>query len=107
MAIRSISSALSANSVIGVFGFGSFFRSDCGEDVDLLLVLADNVADPGGCLSCLTTAFSVLGDGLGVVFDLTVLLRSEFEQNLLREQDRLVKLLPSANLTATMAQSSP
>jgi hypothetical protein len=76
-----------------VFGFGSFFRSNQGEDVDLLLVLNNGVTDPGTRHVDLSVVFKMLGDALGVTFDLTILLQSEFEQKLLVEHDSLVDLL--------------
>ncbi|WP_437974763.1 hypothetical protein WMF11_41760 [Sorangium sp. So ce295] len=91
--IQSIRSELKNIDVVNVFGFGSFFRADRSEDVDLLLVLDNQVADPGARYASLAVIFRTLGDKIGVTIDLTVLLESEFEQKLLNEHDSLVDLL--------------
>jgi predicted nucleotidyltransferase len=78
--------------VEAVFGFGSFFRGEPFNDVDLALVFTEN------CDNALTAFERVLSrlraseDRLGVHLHITPFTAKEFRERPLLEHDRLVRL---------------
>jgi|SRR5579871_2971512 len=78
--------------VRAAFGFGSFFRDEPFNDIDVLLVLQQ------GCQSRLTTfyelkaAFDNFDKKYGVHFDITVLTEREFSERPLRDMDSLIPI---------------
>src|SRR5579864_7490108 len=76
-------------SIEGVFGFGSCFRGEPFDDVDLVLVLRDDCADPLRTYYSVKSAIERLLHPLGVTVDLTVLTRREVGERLLLETDSL------------------
>ena len=92
----------SRRDIIAVFGFGSFFRSQVYNDIDLLVVAAPHCEKPldayyGFCARALE-----LGIRLGVLFDVTFLTSSEYNERPLREMDCLVALAGEASLLARL-----
>lgn len=75
-----------------VFGFGSYFRGEPYEDVDVLFVLKST------CESLLPVYYSLqadmllLGSRWNILIDLTVLTFDEFLARPLRDMDSLINL---------------
>jgi predicted nucleotidyltransferase len=79
--------------VCAAFGFGSFFRSEPFDDIDVLIVLRQECQLRLVTYYELKTAFDNLGRNYGVRFDVTVLTEREFSERPLRDMDSLVPLL--------------
>jgi len=75
-----------------VFGFGSYFRGESYNDVDVLIVLT------GRAISILAAYYNtkkkleILGSRLGMIFDITALTYEEFLERPLLEMDNLVPI---------------
>ncbi|WP_153115032.1 hypothetical protein [Rhodocyclus tenuis] len=88
--------ALEVSEIKAIYGFGSFFRSQHYNDIDILVV-----ASPL-CEDCLSTYYEFrskiasLGLQLGVVFDITFLTAQEFDERPLLEMDKLVEIFRRA-----------
>ncbi len=95
------------SNLLGVYGFGSFFRSDNPKDCDLLLVVKDDSPDLGKLHADLSKVFFELGEKLAIDFDLTVLTEREHKAAPLREHNRLMTIsvydgqLPNKSLHRT------
>jgi predicted nucleotidyltransferase len=89
-----------SNSLLSVYGFGSFFRTDKANDCDLLLVVSDDASNLGKLHADLFRTFFELGLKLSIDFDLTVLTEREHKASPLREHDRLV-LISASEITNT------
>ena len=94
MAIRS--TIISLPDVYGVYGFGSFFRSEIFNDVDLLIVLSDSCDDLLKAFYSVRHALEQLSSQLSLKFDLTFLTQRECLERPLREMDLLVPILERA-----------
>ena len=79
--------------LIGIFGFGSFFRTDNPSDCDLLLVIKDDTQDLGKLHKELSLEFLNLGKKISVDFDLTILTESEHARKPLMEHNKLITIL--------------
>jgi predicted nucleotidyltransferase len=91
--IKEIQSILSrVPELKGVYGFGSYFRSQSFRDCDVLLVIADASPNPGRLHSELSSSFTKLGTKLGITFDVTILTETEHSRAPLREHPALVTL---------------
>lgn len=82
--------------IFGVFGFGSFFRCDFFNDLDLLVVVEDHCDHP---LKVFYDVKNIL-DGIGlkhsIPVDITYLSYSEYSRKPLRESDNLVPIIEKA-----------
>lgn len=78
--------------IVGIFGFGSFFRIDKPSDCDLLLVVKDDSADLGKLHSELSMDFLNLGKILSIDFDLTILTETEHARKPLLEHESLIPI---------------
>ena len=79
-------------SVVSAWGFGSHFRGEAFDDVDVLVIL-DCSRDAIVRLSNnLRVAFVELGGNLGVKFDLLILTPTEFALRPLRDMDQLTSI---------------
>lgn len=78
--------------VEAVYGFGSFFRNEMFNDIDLLVVTTAE------CPDCLATYYAIrqrllaLAAHQGFKLHLVFLTAKEFEERPLREMDQLVAL---------------
>jgi hypothetical protein len=77
-----------------VYGFGSFFRDDVFNDVDLLFVLTPQTHALLPAFYRIRNALDGVSSELNIKIDLTVLTSSEFMERPLREMDSLVTLFP-------------
>ena len=92
--MKEIQSIHTKNSnLLGVYGFGSFFRSGYANDCDLLLVVNNSAPNLGKLHADLSKEFLELGFKLSIDFDLTVLTEREHKCSPLREHDRLVLIV--------------
>ncbi len=78
--------------LLNIYGFGSFFRQKNANDCDLLLVISDDCPNLGTLHADLYKKFSILGDELFIVFDLTILTEREHKSGPLREHDQLIEI---------------
>lgn len=78
--------------LLGVYGFGSFFRSEKYNDCDLLLVIDNDCSCLGKIHAELYERFFDLGKRLSVVFDLTILTEREHRNKPLREHNELIAI---------------
>jgi predicted nucleotidyltransferase len=75
------------------FGFGSFFRGEPFDDIDVLLVLQQGCQSRLNTYYELKTAFDNWGKDHGVHFDLIVLTEREFSERPLRDMDSLIPIV--------------
>jgi predicted nucleotidyltransferase len=87
MAIQTITSV--ENRLEAVFGFGSFFRGELFNDLDLLAVAAKNATDNLETYYKLVTAIEPVAAKLGCSLDLTLLTSDEFATRPLMHMDEL------------------
>ena len=78
--------------VDSAFGFGSFFRSEPYNDIDLLFVLKSNCASNLLVFYDLQRIVLILEDCYQVRIDFTVLTQREFGEGPLRDMDSLLRL---------------
>ncbi len=90
MEIRSTITADDA--IAAIYGFGSFFRGEEYNDVDLLVVASAGCRDLLALYYTVRSRLMILGKALGFSPHLTFLTAREFEERPLREMNRLVKL---------------
>lgn len=76
--------------IVGIFGFGSFFRTEKPSDCDLLLVVKDDSLDLGNLHTELSMDFLILGRKLSIDFDLTILTETEHRRKPLLEHENLI-----------------
>lgn len=78
--------------VKAIYGFGSFFRGNCFNDVDLAIVLSPS--STRALVSYYRTKAEIdrLGYKLGVAFDLSVFTEDEFALRPLRDMCELLLL---------------
>jgi predicted nucleotidyltransferase len=79
-----------------VFGFGSFFRDEPFNDIDLALVFTEDCDDPLQVYERLLARLKVAHSSLGVRFDVTPLTFKEFREQPLRDHALLVPLFRRA-----------
>ncbi len=87
-AIQSTVEGFSA--VESVWGFGSFFRGDVYNDVDVLIVLSAPREELTELTSALRSAFIIVERDFNLKFDLLFLTPEEFSSRPLRDMDQLV-----------------
>jgi predicted nucleotidyltransferase len=80
--------------VEAVFGFGSFFRGEPFNDIDLALVFTENCDNALAVFERVLSRLRVAEDRLGVHLHATPFTAKEFKERPLRDYDRLVPLLP-------------
>jgi predicted nucleotidyltransferase len=83
-----------------VFGFGSYFRGDSHNDIDVLVVLKGS---PETILAAYYSAkgkLEALGRRLDMIFDVTALTLEEFLERPLLEMDHLVPIYPCDDVSA-------
>jgi predicted nucleotidyltransferase len=81
--------------VKGVFGFGSFFRGEPFNDVDLALVFCENCDNALAVFQRVLSRLRAAENRLGVRLHVTPFTAKEFSERPLRDHDRIVPLLPS------------
>jgi predicted nucleotidyltransferase len=79
--------------VLAAFGFGSHFRGEPYNDVDILVVLKPGSGPLLPTYYALKSKLELLGQRLGVTMDLTVLTWEEFVDKPLRDMDSLVEIV--------------
>ena len=82
--------------VEAVWGFGSFFRCEAYNDVDVLIVLSVPHEELTELTSALRSAFMIAERDLALQFDLLFLTPEEFSSRPLRDMDQLVLLYQGA-----------
>lgn len=76
---RAIRSTISPRvNVTAAFGFGSFFRAEQYNDVDVLLVVDTNIDELLQITKALRSDFQSLGRSLDIIFDLKIFTSGEF-----------------------------
>lgn len=78
--------------IVGIFGFGSFFRAEKPSDCDLLLVVNDDTSDLGKLHAELSMDFISLGQAMSIDFDLTILTETEHAGKPLLEHENLIPI---------------
>ena len=78
--------------ICAAYGFGSFFRSEPFNDIDVLLVVQPVGPSSLRTYYNLKTAFDGLSERFGIQFDITVLTEREFSERPLRDMDSLVPI---------------
>lgn len=82
-------------SAVAVYGFGSFFRNEPFDDIDLVVILDAAEGELDASALALRRTFASASIELGVRFDITTLTVREFADKPLRE-----KLVPVWRLAA-------
>lgn len=85
--------------VEAVWGFGSYFRGEAYDDVDVLIVLRCSHEELTGQTRSLRSAFLIAERELKLQFDLLFLTPEEFSSRPLRDMDQLVPLYQSSHHT--------
>jgi predicted nucleotidyltransferase len=75
--------------IVGIWGFGSFFRSNNFNDVDILVIVECKNVE---LLNVTKIIFQTVARELRCSLDVTILTQREFEEQPLREMDQLVHL---------------
>ncbi len=78
--------------IFGIFGFGSFFRCDNFNDVDVLVVVNDDCEYPLKFFYDVKNVLDEIGLIFGVPIDITYLSYTEYSRKPLRESDSLVPI---------------
>lgn len=80
--------------VVGIFGFGSFFRGEPYRDVDILVVVESDVLVLAALASSVIEKFKNLECAMEVKFDVKVFTRVEFSGRPLMNMGEIVEILP-------------
>lgn len=80
--------------VEAIFGFGSFFRGEAFEDVDLALVFREDCDAPLVVFERVLEYLRIVDERLGVHLHVIPFTAKEFKSRPLREHARLVALFP-------------
>jgi predicted nucleotidyltransferase len=75
-----------------VYGFGSFFRAEPYNDIDVLIVLRCNRIHILSAFKRIKAGFDKLGETQNVDFDLLVLTEAEFAEKPLRDMGSLIPI---------------
>lgn len=86
--------SLLEDEVIGIFGFGSFFRNEPFKDVDILIVAEKYISNSAVRSNRLRGLFAAKGVELGVVFDVKIFTFIEFMGKPLTNMSDLVEIVP-------------
>lgn len=78
--------------IYGVFGFGSFFRCDKFNDVDVLVVVDDYCNYPLKVFYDVKSILDEIGSKYGIPIDITYLSYTEYSCKPLRESEKLVPI---------------
>lgn len=88
---------INLNDIYGVYGFGSFFRRAEFNDVDLLLVTAEQCEDSLQAYHHFTEYLRAIANKHNITFDVTPLTYTEYISNPpLKEIDQLYELYKAA-----------
>lgn len=79
--------------IFGVFGFGSFFRCDSFNDVDVLVVVDDHCDYPLKVFYDVKNILDEIGLKYRIPIDITYLSYGEYSRKPLRESDNLVPIV--------------
>ena len=79
--------------IFGIFGFGSFFRCDRFNDVDVLVVVDDHCEHPLNVFYDVKNILDEVGLNYGIPIDITYLSYTEHSRKPLRESDYLVPII--------------
>jgi predicted nucleotidyltransferase len=93
MAIQSITSK--SHNIYGVYGFGSFFRDDQYNDVDILIVASPECRDTLSLFYSVREQLQIVDENLNI--DLTLLTYSEFLTKPLLESNSLTEIYVNSN----------
>lgn len=83
--------------IFGVFGFGSFFRCDSFNDIDVLVVVDDHCDYPLKVFYDVKNILDDIGLCYGIPIDITYLSYIEYSRKPLLESDDLVPICESKN----------
>jgi predicted nucleotidyltransferase len=78
--------------IVGIWGFGSFFRSNNFNDVDILVIVECKNVELLNVTKIIRANFQTVARELRCSLDVTILTQREFEEQPLREMDQLVHL---------------
>ena len=93
--------------IISIYGFGSFFRLQRYNDIDLLVVVSDSCSNLVDLYYHIKTRFERLGDVIGERIHMLVLTEEEFVSRPLRNMDELVELFRRDKEAVTCCQGGP
>lgn len=79
--------------LFGVFGFGSFFRSDSYNDVDILIVFNNNCNLPLQEFYIVKNLLSKIEVEYDILIDITYLSYTEYARKPLLESDFLIDII--------------
>lgn len=79
--------------LFGVFGFGSFFRKNSYNDVDILIVVNDNCNLPLQEFYIVKNILSKIEIEYNVLIDITYLSYTEYARKHLLESDLLIDII--------------
>jgi hypothetical protein len=80
------------DTVVGLYGMGSFFRGRPYNDIDFVVVLSCRIDKFLGEAKSIRTELRAIGDSLGERFDVTISTVSEFASAPLRDMGTLVAI---------------
>lgn len=75
--------------VLSAWGFGSFFRLQSFEDIDVLVVVSCKSSDLPSLSAAIRRGMYVVGIQIGFSIDLLILTSGEFDERPLRDFDQL------------------
>ena len=90
-AVRNIILERSSN-VVGIYGFGSFFRAQAHNDIDIMIVVDCPFEELLGLYEECVEALSLLGTETGEEFHLLFLTYQEFKEKPLIESGSLIPI---------------
>ena len=79
--------------LFGVFGFGSFFRSDSYNDIDILVVVNDSCNLPLQEFYTVKSLLSEIEAEYNILIDITYLSYTEYGRKHLLESDFLIDII--------------
>ncbi len=89
-----------------IYGFGSFFRREAFNDIDLAVVLSESDYYELESYYALRMEIDNLGARLGVAFDLSIFTEEEFGTQPLRDMSQLVFLCGIDILSSLSSEGS-
>lgn len=87
--------ALSNDDIVAIYGFGSFFRNEEYNDVDIIAVTSAPVEELLNVHRMCCVDLGRVQEMLGIKVDFTLLTSEEFKDVPLRDRHELVQLSPS------------
>jgi len=79
--------------LFGVFGFGSFFRADIFNDIDLLVVTKDECKNPLDEFYLIKEKLNEISLRYDIPIDITYLSYTEYSRKSLLESDSLITII--------------